>query len=137
MKKTYIFVFSFFLLTITSQAFALSSLQFLEKCRKAHVHKKTDTPQKIVTKALDMGSCSGMVGGVVNGVNLVGNMLGRQGAIKKNFICLPENIKATDLLIEALGYIEKNKQHHNLAAHLSIYAFMTGKYPCDEFSGEK
>lgn len=90
-----------------------------------------------MTKALDMGSCSGMVGGVVNGVNLVGNMLGRQGAIKKNFICLPENIKATDLLNETLEYIEKNEKHHKLAAHLSVYAFMTEKYPCKEFSGEK
>lgn len=133
MRKTVTLIILMSLLNST-QAFAISAQQFYDKCHNINQSKKQETPNEAVTRALEAGSCTGYIGGVINGVNLVGNMLGRQKAVKKNFICLTKNKQVQELLIESLDYI---KHHENLQAapvQLSIYNAMATNYPCKEFS---
>ena len=73
---------------ITQQASAISAEEFYAKCNSVHQAKDSETTQQSIHRALDTGSCSGYIGGVINGINLVGNMLGSQGAVEKNFVYL-------------------------------------------------
>ena len=118
---------------ITQQASAISAEEFYAKCNSVHQAKDSETTQQSIHRALDTGSCSGYIGGVINGVNLVGNMLGSQGAVQKNFICLPEGKQAQELLVEVLQYIQANPTLSVAPAQLSIYNALSKHYPCKKF----
>lgn len=118
---------------VSQQASAISAEQFYKKCHNIHQAGETETVQQSVNRALDAGSCGGYIGGVINGVNLVGNMLASQGAVKKNFICLPEGKQAQGLLVEVLQYIKANKNLSGAPVQLSVYNALSESYSCKEF----
>jgi hypothetical protein len=118
----------------STQAFAISAQQFYDKCNNINQSKSQETASEAVTRALEAGSCTGYVGGVINGVNLVGNMLGQQKAVKKNFICLTKKKQVQELLYESLQYIKEHENLRDAPAQISIYNVMTANYPCKEFS---
>lgn len=121
----------------SGNAFALTSQQFYNKCSSAYKAADAETPQQAVDRALDAGSCSGYVGGVINGINLIGNMLGQQKAVKKNFICLPKGLQSQALLQDVLKYIKDNQSLSQGPVQLSVYNAMTTRYPCEEFDASK
>ncbi|BBB29153.1 Rap1a/Tai family immunity protein [Neptunomonas japonica] len=133
MRKA-ISLFIFISLFSSAQAFAISAQQFYDKCHNINQSKSQETPSQAVTRALEAGSCTGYVGGVINGVNLVGNMLGQQKAVKKNFICLTKNTQIQELLYESLQYIKEHEKLSDAPVQISIYNAMTANYPCTEFS---
>ena len=78
----------------------------------------------------DAGSCSGFVGGVIQGVNLIGNLLRAQNAIERQFICLPEGLQAAQLLEAVLVDLRKRPDDIAAPAELHIYRTIGTKYPC-------
>lgn len=120
------------LLLGSANVYALTGQQFYDKCVDTYKAPEQETAREAVGRALNAGSCSGYLGGVINGVNLVGNMLGQQKIIKKNFICLPQGKQAQELLQQALDYIKANPKMAEVPAQLSIYNVMAASYPCQE-----
>ncbi len=88
--------------------------------------------QRMLAVALDSGACAGFVGGVVQGVNLVGGMLMMQGAAKKNFICASEQVHARQLVEVTLKFIKANPDMAKLPAHINVYEALSREYPCKE-----
>lgn len=103
---------------------------FVQKCRDVNLAKSAESSQEAVNRALDMGSCGGFVGGVVQGVNLVGDMLQAQGASNRNFICSPRELHPMDIIRLVSEYIQKNPRFEKLSAQSAVYAAMIGRYPC-------
>lgn len=127
-----------FLLLPGSYAHAISGKAFYNKCSKAvSSTKQGETPQEAVTRALNAGSCTGYVGGTINGINLVGNMLMTDGKLKRNFICLPEGIQANKLLMELLSYLYSKPAELNAPVQMHLYNKFTKEYPCAEPSKAK
>jgi hypothetical protein len=104
--------------------------RFYSKCNKVNLTKGEETPNEAVQRALSAGSCSGFVGGVVKGVNLVGNMLQAQGAAQRNFICLPQGQHAMDLVRAVTTYIDSHDEVKSLPAQAAVYAALVEKFPC-------
>lgn len=129
-KMSIIFLFLFFL---SVQAKALSSQEYYQKCKDSYRTKTSESPQQAVDRALSTGSCTGYIGGVINGINLVGSMLRKQKALDKNFICLSQKKQANELLEEVLDYIENHKQYADAPVQLSIYNHMAKTYSCASF----
>lgn len=127
------------LLTVMAHnSHAYTSTEFLKKCETAHKAVPNEKPQQSVNRALDFGACTGFVGGVVSGVDLIGNLLRSQKAIKQNFICLPPNKPANELLQEVISYIKQNqKSQGNAPAQLSIYNALAPRYRCSPSKGAK
>lgn len=71
------------LLLGSANVYALTGQQFYDKCVDTYKAPEQETAREAVGRALNAGSCSGYLGGVINGVNLVGNMLGQQKIIKR------------------------------------------------------
>ncbi|HHH36811.1 MAG TPA: hypothetical protein ENK48_08315 [Gammaproteobacteria bacterium] len=110
---------------------ALTGNEFLLRCKDVnHAKKGRETIQEVVDRALDAGSCAGYVGGVINGINLVGNMLRQQKAMKKNFICLPQGMQASALVKQMVEYLEKNPKTLKAPVSLHIYNHFARSYPC-------
>lgn len=130
MKNKIVFVIVALLLS-AEPAFAFTGEQLIDKCNASFKDDPNkQSAAKILGKALDSGSCAGFVGGVIQGVNLVGSMLQKQGAAKKNFICLPKGLHAKDLVTMTLAHFKKNPKELKLPAQLGIYNAFAKKYPC-------
>ncbi len=117
--------------------FAMTGHDVYEKCT-ASVQQPpaSESTQKAITRFLDAGTCAGFVGGVLSGVNLVGEMMRQQNIIKRNFVCLPENKHSQILLKELLEYLQANTEDRDLPAQLVIYKVFSQKYPCQEASAD-
>lgn len=109
---------------------AFTGADFVEKCHDVNLAKGAETPQQAINRALDMGSCGGFVGGVVQGVNLVGELLQAQRAAPHNFICAPSELHPMDIVREVSGYISQHAEMKNLPAQAAVYSAMVTKYPC-------
>lgn len=133
MKNKQVFLLVAILLLVVEPAFAFTGAQLVSKCNasfKEDPNKQNAT--RVLEMALDSGSCAGFVGGVIQGVNLVGSMLQKQGATKKNFICLPEGLHAKDLVKITLVYFKENPQDNQSPAQLGIFNAFAKKYPCQD-----
>ncbi len=132
MHQRLLLIMAIFLLLFSAPAFSLTTGQdFVQRCKNLNQAKqKGETVQQIVDRALDMGSCAGFVGGVINGINLVGNMLRQQKAMDKNFICLPQGIQANTLVNELINYLETRTNDINAPLSLHIYNKFVSQYPC-------
>jgi hypothetical protein len=114
----------------SSQSYALTGQEFHDKCQGLYTSPGKETPQEAVSRALNAGSCSGFVGGMIEGVSLIGRMLEHKGAVKKNFICLPPGKKSQQLLEEVLTYVENNPKVAGEPVQVSIYNTFAESYPC-------
>lgn len=135
-----LFSIALFLVSLTAASPSLSytGAEFLEGCSKATgAAPKGETPQQTVNRALQAGTCVGYVGGVINGLNLVGNMLRQQGGMKKNFICISEKVQAPKLLQLLLSDLEKQTANMDAPVQLHIYRVFTQHYPCAEDAAPK
>lgn len=117
-------------LVFGNDAHSYSAQEFSDNCRDAYKSTEGETAEDAVSRALVAGSCAGYVGGVINGINLVGNMLGQQKAVDKNFICLPEKKQSQALVYEVLEYIDQHPTLANSPVQLSIYNAFSKLYPC-------
>lgn len=127
------FIFCLFLFFALQNAWAFTGEQFLNKCDQVHqIKSTTETIQESIDRALDAGSCTGFVGGVIQGVNLAGDLLRAQNVIRRQFICLPTGIKAANLLEIVLQDLRKQPDDINAPAQLHIYRSIGKKYSCDE-----
>lgn len=138
--KSYPSIFLSVILSMSaSPAFSYSGTEFLQHCNEATgAPAQGETPQQTVNRALQAGTCVGYVGGVINGLNLVGNMLRQQGGVKKNFICIGKKVQAPKLLKDLLGELEKQPQDMEAPVSLHIYRVFTERYPCaDEVAEQK
>lgn len=125
-------------LACATVAYAYTSAQdFYKTCNDAYKSPHAESAEEAVSRALVAGSCAGYVGGVINGINLVGNMLGQQKAVDRNFICLPAKKQSQELLVEVLDYIAGHPDIANSPAQLSVYNAFSRKYPCTGSAFEK
>ena len=120
----------------SSSSYALTSQEFYDKCNNLYQSPGKETPQDAVNRALNAGSCSGFVGGMINGFNLVGNMLGQKGAVKRNFVCLPAGKQSQELLDEVIAYIKENPEKASEPVQISVYNTFVLGYPCEEFANK-
>lgn len=111
-------------------ASALTGGELATKCANSLQQESTQSNQETAARLLDMGSCAGFVGGVISGVNLVGNLLRQQDAMKRNFICLPQNTHAQALVRVVVEHISAHAEDKKLPAELAVYKAMTTKFPC-------
>ncbi|BCG66007.1 MAG: hypothetical protein methR_P3879 [Methyloprofundus sp.] len=118
------------LISMTPTAFALTGDDIYKKCSKALDVPKNEKQQQAITRFLDVGTCAGFVGGVLSGVNLVGDMMQQQGIVKRNFICLPKEQHSQALLKEVIHYLDEHKNELKLPAQVIIYKAFSQKYPC-------
>lgn len=122
-----------FLLFSTGSVFGFTGGQLADKCNASFKSNPNEQDAgKVLELALDSGSCAGFVGGVIQGVNLVGSMLRKQGATKKNFICLPPGVHARDLTKIILDHYKKNPADVKAPAQIGIFNVFTKKYPCQQ-----
>jgi len=127
-----VFALVVLLLFLMESVFAFTGEQLVDKCNASFNNDPNkQSVANVLEKALDSGSCVGFVGGVIHGVNLVGSMLEKQGATKKNFICLPEGVHAKGLVKTTLAHFKKNPKELKLPAQLGIYNTFAKKYPCE------
>ena len=118
------------LLLISQPALALSCGEYVEKCAPEKIGSLSGSAQQSIDKALDAGSCTGFTGGVLNGANLVGQMLIKQNALKANFICLPGKLHATALVGKSVTYIRNKPKLKDLPAQAGIFEALSNAYPC-------
>lgn len=112
-------------------ASALTAGELAKKCTDSLQQGSTNQPtQETAARLLDAGSCAGFVGGVISGVNLVGNLLRQQDAMKRNFICLPQNTHAQALVRVVIEHITAHSEDKNVPAELAVYKAMILKFPC-------
>ena len=111
---------------------ALSGGQLVKKCKLSFSADQNLDLKQSLNVALDTGACSGFIGGVTHGVNLIGAMLMKQGAIKKNFICLPQGIHAKTLTEISMRYIESNPDKQNLPAQIGVFEAIVKEFPCNK-----
>jgi len=131
MKNKPMFMLAALLLLLVEPAFGFTGAQLIDKCNASFKDDPNrQSAPKVLGMALDSGSCAGFVGGVIQGVNLVGSMLQKQGATKKNFICLPRGVHAKDLVKIILAYFKANPDDLHLPAQLGIYNAFAKQYPC-------
>ena len=131
MKGKSTFALIALLLLLAGPAYGFTGAQLMDKCNASFKENPNkQSVAKTLELALDSGSCAGFGGGVIQGVNLVGSMLQKQGATKKNFICLPKGLHAKDLVKTVLAYFKTNPEDLNLPAQLGIYNTFAKQYPC-------
>jgi len=110
---------------------ALSGEAFLQKCQRVTVApEKGESPQEIVNRALDAGSCAGFVGGAIKGINLVGNMLLQKKLIKHNFICLPQGVQANTLLAELVNHLASSPPEMEAPVQMHLFNLFIKEYGC-------
>lgn len=133
MNNTPVVILVAILLLVVEPALGFTGAQLVDKCNASFKEDPNNQDAaKVLEMALDSGSCAGFVGGVIHGVNLVGSMLQKQGATKKNFICLPKGLHAKDLVRITLDYFKKNSEDTQAPAQLGIYNAFAKKYPCHD-----
>jgi len=111
---------------------AMTGEELLTKCsniQESNVKDKNSSKQT-VSKILDAGSCAGFVGGVISGINLVGNMMLQKKIIEYNFVCLPKAVHSQQLLNIVLDDIEKDKKLAEVRAELAIFHIFNSKFSC-------
>ncbi|MCP5146114.1 MAG: hypothetical protein H6978_14995 [Gammaproteobacteria bacterium] len=118
------------LLAASTQVSAITGSEFLARCDGLNNAPKDETPQQAVDRALQAGSCIGIVGGVVQGVNLVGSMLQAQKATTRQFVCLPDGVQATELLELVLSDLRKQPADAGAQAPAHIYRSIMARYAC-------
>lgn len=133
-KKMFValLITALFGLGATTSHAALSGAQLVKKCKVSFSANEDLNLKEGLNVALDSGACSGFIGGVTHGVNLIGAMLMKQGAIKKNFICLPQGIHAKTLTEISMRYIESNPDKHNLPAQIGVFEAIVKEFPCNK-----
>lgn len=120
------------LLLCCQPALALSGGEYIDKCSPEKIGSLSGSAQESIDKALDAGSCTGFTGGVLNGANLIGQMLIKQKALKVNFICLPGKLHATALVEKSVAYIRNKPALKDLPAQAGIFEALSNAYPCSE-----
>lgn len=120
------------MLLLSSHAMALTGQEYIDKCDPEALKGQSADPQAALKRALDAGSCTGFTGGVMQGINFIGNMLQSQKAMSKNFICLTDEVHALGLVEIAYNHIKGKEKLLGLPAQAGIYEALVSKYPCPE-----
>lgn len=123
-------IFGLLLLTLATSANAFTGRDYVEKCNPEKLGAVSSNAQDSFNNALDAGSCTGFTGGVLNGANLVGQMLIKQNAMKRNFICLTGKVHATALVEKSVEFINNKPALLDLPAQAGIFEALTASYPC-------
>ena len=112
-------------------ASALTSGELAGKCQSAlQALPESESKKAAVTRFLNVGTCSGYIGGTVAGINLVGTMLQQQKVVKQNFICAPKGLHSQQLLKMFVTYVDRNKKLKKEPSQFVIYKMLREKYPC-------
>ncbi|MDH5258190.1 MAG: Rap1a/Tai family immunity protein [Gammaproteobacteria bacterium] len=129
-----IFVFSVF----PNMVMAMSGQELVEKCSKISAQASDTAPkQASISQIMDAGSCAGYIGGVISGVNLVGNMMMQKKIIKYNFICMPQKVHAQQLLEIAVDNIKKDPKLASSRAEVAIFDIFNSNFSCADKTKHK
>ncbi len=119
------------LLSFATNSQAYTAQEFLQRCDNLTTAQERETTQEIADRAMNFGACSGFVGGVISGVDLIGKLLEQKNLIPHGFICLPPNKPANTLLAEVLTYLRDNPEQQSSNAQLAVYNAVATAYPCE------
>jgi len=117
---------------------AMTAQELLDKCSHLPNNSaKEESPQRTVSRIMDAGSCAGFVGGVISGINLIGNMMMQKKIIEYNFFCLPQAAHSQELLNLTLEHIKKNKKLASSRAEVAVFHIFNSKFSCAEKAQDK